>query len=163
MRSLFGEDFCSESFPYFDRKFVKRRDSGNKGDTRWAGDSEIELFSSPLIRNISYPIRKAGRAFDMWFCFCRPRTQESFGQRLGDERARSNSRLKITFRMKSRESDVYSESRYSQVDRQLARGGESGRVVVESCLKPIHRESGGKAVHGAVHPQRDPTESFQKP
>jgi hypothetical protein len=35
--------------------------------------------------------------------------------------------------MKSRESDVYSESGYSQVDRQLARGGESGRIVIESC------------------------------
>src|SRR5204863_451021 len=59
--------------------------------------------------------------------------QESFGQWLRDECARSNSRLEIAFRMKSRESDVYSETRHSQICRQIARGWESGRVVVESC------------------------------
>ena len=35
--------------------------------------------------------------------------------------------------MKPRESDVYSEARYSQLRGQLARGGESRRVVVETC------------------------------
>jgi len=35
--------------------------------------------------------------------------------------------------MKPGEGDVYSESGYSQVASQLARGGESRRVVVESC------------------------------
>ena len=100
MRSLFCEDFYSESLPYFDRKFVKRRDSRDKGDTRRPGDSEIELFSDPVIRNISYPIGKTGRAFYVWFRFRRLRAQESFWQRLGDERARSNSRLKIAFREK---------------------------------------------------------------
>src|SRR4029077_11544237 len=93
MRSFFCEDFRSESFPYCDRKFVKRRDSGNKGHTGRPGDSEIELFSDSIIRNISYPIRKARRAFYVRFCSCRLRTQEAFGQWLGNERARSNSRL----------------------------------------------------------------------
>src|ERR1700745_442193 len=131
MRSFFCEDFCSESLPYFDWEFVQRRDSRYKGDTGWAGDSKIELFSSSMIRNISYTVRKARRAFYMWFRFCRPCTQESFGQRLGDERTRSDSRLKITFRMKPREGDVYRESRYSQVRSEFAREWESGRVVVE--------------------------------
>ena len=63
MRSLFCEDLRSESLPYFDRKFVKRRDSRDKRDTGRAGDPEIKLFSGPFIRNISYPIRKAGRTF----------------------------------------------------------------------------------------------------
>jgi hypothetical protein len=133
MRSLLCEDFCSESFPYCDRKFVKRCDSGDKRDTWRPGDSEIKLVADPLIRNTSYSIGKAGRAFYVWLCSYRLRTQESFGQRLGDEGARSNSRLKITFCMKSRESDVYSETRYSQVGGQVTRGGESGRVVVEAC------------------------------
>jgi len=35
--------------------------------------------------------------------------------------------------MKSGESDVYRESRDSQIDCKFTRGGESGRVVVESC------------------------------
>src|SRR4030095_840289 len=133
MRSLLCEDFYSESFPYCDRKFVKRCDSGDKRDTWRAGDSEIKLVADPLIRNTSYSIGKAGCSFFLWLCCSRLRAQESFGQPLGDERARSDFRLKITFRMKSREGDVYSESRYSQVDCKLTRGGESGRVVVESC------------------------------
>ena len=121
MRSLLGEDFSSELFPYRNRKFVKSRDSRHKGDTGRPGDSEIELSSDPLIRNISHPLRQAGRAFSMWFCFCRAGTQESFGQWLRDECARSNSRLEIAFRMKPRESDVYRETRYSEVRRQLPR------------------------------------------
>src|SRR6266516_5684435 len=123
MRSFLCEDFCSEAFPYFNRKFIKRCNGGNKGDTGRSGDSKIELFSNPLIRNISYPMRQAGRTFYVRFCFRRVRTQESFGQRLGDERARPNFRLKIPFRMKPGDSVVYSESRYSQIDGQVARGG----------------------------------------
>src|SRR6478672_7722915 len=106
MRSLLGEDFSSKSFPYCDRKFVKSRDSRDKGDTGRPGDSEIELLSHSLIWNISYSLRQAGRAFGMWLCFCRVGTQESFGQWLHDECARSNSRLEIAFRMKPGESDV---------------------------------------------------------
>src|SRR5439155_24324574 len=112
------------------RKFIKRRYSGNEGDTGRSGNPEIELFSNPLIRNISYPMRQAGRPFYVRFCFRRVRTQESFGQRLGEERARPNFRSKIPSRMKPGESDAYSESRYSPIDSQVARGGESGTVVV---------------------------------
>src|SRR6516162_7335430 len=99
MRSFLRENLCSKSFPYFDRKFVERSDSGNKGDARRPGDSKIELFSDSLIRNVFYAMRKARRAFYMRFRLCCPRTQKSFGQRLGGECARSDSRLKITFRM----------------------------------------------------------------
>src|SRR5260370_28045168 len=133
MHSLFCEVFCSEPLPNCDRKFVKRRDSWNKGDTGRAGDSKVKLFSCPVIRNIFYPVRKAGRAFYKWSCFCCPRTQKSLGQWLGDERSRSDSRLKIAFLMKPPESDGYRESRYSQVSGQRARGGKSGRAVVEAA------------------------------
>ena len=133
MCSFFCEHFCPEAFPYFNRKFIKRRYGGDEGDTGRSGNSEVELFSNPVIRNISYPMRQAGRTFYVRFCLRRVRTQESFGQWLRDECARSNSRLEIAFRMKSRESDVYSETRHSQICRQIARGWESGRVVVESC------------------------------
>jgi hypothetical protein len=155
MRSLFCENLRSESFPYFDWKFVKRRDCRDKGDTRRPRDSEIELFSHPVIRNISYPIGKTGRAFNVWFRFRRVRAQESFGQRLGDERARSNFRLKITFRMKPRESEVYSESRYPQIGGQRARGGKPGRVIVEAsrdqfianlAVKLLMKRFGGTAI-----------------
>src|SRR5438876_3502954 len=123
MSSFLGEDFFSKSFPYRDRKFVKSRNSRHKGDPGRSSDSEIELSSDPLIRNITYSLRKTGRAFDMWFCFCRARTQKSFGQWLRHECARSNSRLEIAFRMKPRESDVYSETRYVQLRGQVTRGG----------------------------------------
>src|SRR5258707_2734002 len=99
MRSLFCEHFCSESFPYRDWKFIKRCDSGDKRDTWRAGDSEIKLVADPLIWNTSYSIGKAGWAFYVCLCFCRLRAQESFGQRLGDVRGRSQFRMKITFRM----------------------------------------------------------------
>src|SRR5947207_10687442 len=133
MRSLLCEDLRSKSLPYFDRKFVKRCDSGDKCDTGWAGDSEIKLVADPLIRNASYSIGKPSWAFYVCLCFCRSGAQESFRQRLGDECARSDFRLKVTFRMKSGESAVHRESRHSQLDCKLTRGGESGRVVVESC------------------------------
>src|SRR5438094_5163192 len=133
MRPFLCENLCSESFPNFDGKFIQGGDSWNKGDAGRPGDSEIELSSDPLIRNITYSLRKTGRAFDMWFCFCHARTQKSFGRWLRDECSRSNSRLEIAFRMKPRESDVYSETRYAQVHGQVTRGGESRRVVVETC------------------------------
>src|SRR6266508_4109067 len=41
MRSFLCEDLCSKPFPYFDRKFIKCRDSGNKGNTGRPGYSEI--------------------------------------------------------------------------------------------------------------------------
>src|SRR5438094_56168 len=69
MCSLFCEHFCPEAFPYLNRKFIKRRYSGNEGDTGRSGNPEIELFSNPLIRNISYPMRQAGRTFYVRFCF----------------------------------------------------------------------------------------------
>src|SRR6266446_2304054 len=115
MRSLLCENFRSESFPNFDRKFVKRRVGGNKGDTGRPGDSEIELFSRAFVGNFFHAIGQA------WGTFCRSiysffaRTEKSFRQRLSDERARSDSRMKITLRMKPRESDVDREPRYSQV------------------------------------------------
>jgi hypothetical protein len=133
MRSFLGEDFFSKSFPYRNRKFVKSRNSRHKGDPGRTSDSEIELSSHPLIGNITYSLRKTGWAFDTWFCFCRARTEKSFGQWLRDECARSNSRPEISFRMKPRESDVYSEARYAQLRGQVTRGGESRRVVVEAC------------------------------
>jgi len=86
MCSLFCQHFCPEAFPYFNRKFIKRRYSGDEGYTGRSGNSQIELFSSSVIRNISYPLRQAGRTFYVRFCFRRVRTQESFGQWLGDER-----------------------------------------------------------------------------
>src|SRR5438552_4682974 len=128
MRSLLCENFLSKSFPYCDRKFIKRCDGGDKCDTGRAGDSEIKLMANPLIRNASYSIGKAGWTFYVCLCSCRLRAQESFRQRLGNECARSDFRLKVPFRMKSGESDVYREARYSQVDRKFTRGGESGRV-----------------------------------
>src|SRR6266480_5298506 len=133
MRSFLCENLYSESFPNFDGKFIQGSDSWNKGDAGRPCDSEIELLTDPVIRNIFYPIRKPRRTFCGWCCFCRVRTQESFGQWLRDECARSYSRLKIAFRMKPRESDVYREPRYSQVSGQLTRGRQSGRVIVESC------------------------------
>src|SRR4030095_4202042 len=99
MHSLFREDLRSQSLPYRDRKFIERCDRGNKCDTRRPSDSKIELFSSSVVRNAPSPVRQARRAFYMGYCFCGARTQESFGQRLGYERARANSRLGITFPM----------------------------------------------------------------
>src|SRR2546430_17467936 len=85
MCSLFCEHFCPEAFPYLNRKFIKRRYSGNEGDTGRSGNPEIELFSNPLIRNISYPMRQAGRTFYVRFFFRRVRTQE-IGRASGWER-----------------------------------------------------------------------------
>src|SRR5260370_42195552 len=121
MRSFLCENLSSESFPNFDGKFIQGGDRRHKGDTGRPGDSEIKLLTDPVIRNIFCPTREPRWTFYVWFCFCRARTQESFGQRLHDECARSNSRLEIAFRMKPGESDVYRETRYSQVRRQLPR------------------------------------------
>src|SRR4030095_10800745 len=99
MRSLLCEDFCSESFPYCDRKFVKRCDSGDKRDTWRSGDSEIKLMADSLIRNTSYSIGKAGWAFYVCLCFCRLRAQESFGQRLAGGGGPYHFRLDVNLRM----------------------------------------------------------------
>jgi len=104
------ENLCSEPFPNFDGKFIQGGDSWNKGDTGRPGDSEIELLTGPMIRNVFYPIRKPRWTFSGWCSFCRSRTQEGFRQRLGDERARSDFGLKISFRMKPREREVHSET-----------------------------------------------------
>ncbi|KAG0505738.1 MAG: hypothetical protein Udaeo_09010 [Candidatus Udaeobacter sp.] len=125
MRSFLRENLCSESFPDFNGKFIQRGDSWNKGDAGRPGDSEIELLTDPVIGNIFYPIRKSRWTFCWWCCFCRSRTQESFRQRFRDEGARSNFRLKISFRMKPREREVYREARYSEIGGQCARGGKS--------------------------------------
>src|SRR4051794_37144170 len=110
MRSFLRQNLCSQPFPDFDGKFIQRGDGWNKGDTRRPGDSEIELFTGSVIRNIFYPIRKPRWTFCGWYCFCRSRTQEAFRQRLRNKGARSNSRLKISFRMKPRQREVYREA-----------------------------------------------------
>src|SRR5213080_2397270 len=132
MRSFLCENLCSESFPDLDRKFIKCRDSWNKRDARRSGDSEIELLTDPVIRNIFYPIRKPRWTFSGWCSFCRSRTQECFRQRLGDERARSNFGLKISFGMKHREREVHSEKLHSKIGGQRTRGGKSGRIMVKA-------------------------------
>src|SRR6267378_2067493 len=132
MRSFLCENLCSESFPYFDRKFIECRDRGDKGDPGRPCDSEIKLFSDPIIGNISYAIRKARWALQRSCCVCRSCTQESFRQRLREECAGSNFGSKISFSMKPRKSEVYRESRYSKIRSQRARGGQSGRIIVEA-------------------------------
>src|SRR4030095_8878658 len=132
MGSFFCENLPSESLPYFDRKFVKRRDSGDKRDTGRAGDSEIKLFSGPFVRNISNPIRKAGRTFNQPLCVWAARTQKSFGKRIRDERARSNSGLKVALAMKLRKGKIDGESRDSEVCRERSGRGKSGRAAVEA-------------------------------
>jgi hypothetical protein len=132
MNSFFCEDLRSEALPYFLREFVERGDGGYKGDTGRAGDPEIKLFSSPFIWKISYTIRKAGWAFYLRLCFCLPRTQKSFGQRMDNESAGSDPGAKITFRMKLREGKVYGVSRGSQVSRKRSRGRKSRAAVVKA-------------------------------
>src|ERR1700752_4740676 len=110
MRSFLCENLCPESFPNLDGKFIQGRDCWDKGDTGWSGDSEIELLAGSVIWNISNPMRKPCWTFCGWCCFCHSRTQESFGQCLRDEGARSNFRLKVSFRMKPREREIYREA-----------------------------------------------------
>src|SRR4029077_17308581 len=110
MRSFLCENLCSESFPDFDGKFIQGGDSWNKRDAGRPGDSEIELLTGPVIGNIFYPIRKSRWTFCVWRCSCRSRIQKGFRQSLRDEGARSNFRLKISFRMKPRECEVYREA-----------------------------------------------------
>src|SRR5207253_1491447 len=59
MCSFFCENLCSKSFPYCDWKFIKRRDSGNKSNTGWSGDSEPKLSSDQVIRDLARPIGSA--------------------------------------------------------------------------------------------------------
>ena len=112
---------------FFNGKFVKRRDTGTNVTPGGPAIPKSNCFPARLIRNISYPIER--RSHCVLVCSC----GLLFGQWFSYECAGSNFRLKVTFRMKSRKSDVYSESGHSQVDCQFARGGEAGRIVVESC------------------------------
>src|SRR5437016_14509177 len=123
MSSLLCQNLCSEPFPDCYRKFVKRRDGGNKGDAGCAGDSIIELFSGPFIRNIFYPVRKAGRMFNQQFRLWPAWAYESLGKRVCDERAGSDSGAKITFGMKFLEGDIDSEFRDCQHRRKRTRAG----------------------------------------
>ncbi len=97
MSSLSGQHLCSQSFPYLNRKFVDRREGGNEGDARRAGDSDIKFFSHPFIRNISNTFRKAGGAFYLRFRFWLACAQETFGQRFCDECPGSDPGLQIAF------------------------------------------------------------------
>src|SRR5215468_11923103 len=111
MRSFLCQNLCSESLPNFDGKFIQGSDSWNKGDAGRPRDSQIELLPDPMIRNIFYPIRKLRRTFCLWCCcYCHSRTQEGFRQRLRDEGARSNSRLKVPFCVKPRKREVHRET-----------------------------------------------------
>src|SRR5438128_12301348 len=125
MRSFLCENLCSEPFPNFDGKFIEGGDSWNKGDTRRTGDSEVELLTGSVIRNIFYPVRKPRWTFCGCCCCCRPRTQKGFRQWLRDEGARSNFRVEISFRMKPREREVYREPRHSEIGGQCARRRKS--------------------------------------
>src|SRR5262249_23274197 len=119
----------------FDRKFIQRCNSRDKGDAGRPGDSEIELLTGPMIRNLFYAVGKPRWTFGRECCFCSSRTQESFRQRLRDERTRSNFRLKISFRMKSREREVYCEAGYSETRSQCARGWNPRRIIIESSRR----------------------------
>src|ERR1043166_8027980 len=103
MRFFLCQNLCSEPFPNFDGKFIKGGDSWNKRDAGRPGDSEIELLTDSVIGNIFHPIRKPRWTFCPWCCLCGSRIQEAFRQRLRDKSARSNFRLKISFRVESRE------------------------------------------------------------
>src|SRR4030095_4675140 len=126
MCSFLCKNLCSESFPNFDGKFIQGSDSWNKGNTGRAGDSEIELLTDPVIWDIFYSLRQSRWAFGVWCCFWRSRTQKGFRQRLRDEGARSDFRLKISFRVNPREREVHCESRNSQIGCQHTGGGDSG-------------------------------------
>src|SRR5438067_3428930 len=79
MSALIREDLSSETFPNLDGKLVERRQGRNKRDARRPGDSKIKLFSSAFIRDVSYPIGKAGRTLDEQLRLGPARAQESFG------------------------------------------------------------------------------------
>src|SRR5205823_3877714 len=106
---LFVRGLVPEVVPIFRSEIhpaLRQREQRNNRPARHSGNQPV---SDPMIRNISYPIRKARRAFGMWLWFCRSCAQETFGQRLDDERTRSNSGLKIPFCMKPREREVDGE------------------------------------------------------
>ncbi len=92
---------------------------------------EIRLPSA-FIRNVSYPIGKAGWTLDQQLRFGPARAQESFGQGIGNECARSDSGSKVTLRMKFLEGEVDRESRDSQISGKRARRGKTGGVIVKT-------------------------------
>src|SRR5437588_10318476 len=112
MRSFLCENLCSESFPYFDRKFIECRDSGDKGDPGWPCDSEIKLFSGPSIGNISDANRTAGRALRRSGGVCRACTQASVTQCLREDVAARHFSAKTAFSMKPRKSEAHRQARY---------------------------------------------------
>src|SRR6266481_4089873 len=69
--ALFCENFCSQSLPNFNRKFVQRRDRRNKGDAGRTGNPEIEISSNPLVGNVSNAVRKPDGmlilSIQLWF------------------------------------------------------------------------------------------------
>src|SRR6184192_1657764 len=133
MSALIREDLSSEALPNFYGKFVERRQRWNKGNSRRSGDSKIKLFSSAFIRDVSYPIGKAGWTLDQQLRFGPARAQESFGQGIGNECARSDSGSKVTLRMKFLEGEVDRESRDSQISGKRARRGKTGGVIIKTA------------------------------
>ena len=108
--SLFCENLCPESFPNVDGKFVNRGYAGDQRDT-WSGvrRSEIELFSSSLIRNTPDALRNARRAMYLAPSFGLSCAQKSFGKRVCNECPRPDSESQIPFSMKFREGEPYSK------------------------------------------------------
>src|SRR5438067_10907243 len=133
MSTLIGEDLSSEALPNFDGKFVERRQRWNKGNSRRPGNPEIKLFSSAFIRDISYPVGKAGWTLDQQLRLGPARAQESFGQRIGNECARSDSGSKVTLRMELFEGEIDGESGDPQISGQRARRGKTRRVISKTA------------------------------
>src|SRR5947208_3628839 len=132
MSSLFCQHLCPESFPDFYRKFIQRRDSGNKRDARWARNSKIELLSNAFIWKISYPVRKARRAFNQQSRPWPAWAQKGLRKRICNEGSGPNSGAKIAFRVKLLERQVYSESRDSKISRQRSRGRKSRGTIAKA-------------------------------
>src|SRR5437762_10392923 len=133
MSALIGEDLSAETLPDFYGEFVERSQCWNKGNSRRSGDPKIKLFSSAPIRDVFYPVRKAGWTFDQQLRLGPARAQESFGQGIGNECARSDSGSKVTLRMKFLEGEVDSESRDSQISGERARRGKTGGVIAKTA------------------------------
>src|ERR1051326_1752140 len=137
MRSFLRENLCSEPFPNFDGKFIQGGDSRNKRDARRASDSEVELLTSSVVRNLFYPAGKTRWPFCVWYWSNRSRTQERLRQRFRDERARSDLRLQISFRMKFRERELHREASPSEICGQCTRGGKPRRIMVETSRSEL--------------------------
>src|SRR5438046_8326675 len=132
MSALIREDLSSEALPNFYGKFVERRQRWNKGNSRRSGDSKIKLFSSAFIRDVPYPVGTAGWTLDQQLRFGPARAQESFGQGIGNECARSDSGSKVTLHMKFLAGEVDRKSRDSQISGKRARRGKTGGVIVKT-------------------------------